>query len=76
MAEIQNRWVTHLRNNSRQESSDRSLSCPLCAADIQPDISVFRAHIRADETKHAALKADSDIEEAFTKMTIHNPKQK
>lgn len=75
MAEIQNRWVNHLRNNARQGTADR-LSCPSCAADVQPDIDSFRAHIRADEPKHSDLAADADIEEAFRKMSIHPPQQR
>lgn len=76
MAEIQKRWISHLRNDSHQESADRSLSCPLCSADIQPDFDAFRAHVLADEPKHKTLTADADIEEAFRKMSIHAHKQR
>ncbi|KAM3546026.1 hypothetical protein ARSEF1564_001119 [Beauveria bassiana] len=76
MAELQNRWVNHLRNNARQEPSERNLRCLVCAEDILPDIDAFRAHIRADEPKHSTLTGDADIVEAFRKMSIHPAKQR
>lgn len=76
MAEIQNRWVKHLRNNSRQDSVDRNFSCPLCSADVQPDIDAFRAHVLADEPNHSTLTADAGIEEAFKKLFPHAPKHR
>ncbi len=76
MAEFQKRWVTHLRNNSRQEPSEPNLSCPSCAEDILPDIEAFRAHVRADEPKHPTLTGDADIIEAFRKMAINPPSQR
>ncbi|OAA65080.1 hypothetical protein LEL_10527 [Akanthomyces lecanii RCEF 1005] len=76
MAEFQKRWVTHLRNNSRQEPSEPNLSCPSCAEDILPDIEAFRAHVRADEPKHPTLTRDADIIEAFRKMAINPPSQR
>ncbi|KAM3558041.1 hypothetical protein MY1884_000157 [Beauveria asiatica] len=76
MAELQNRWVNHLRNNARQEPSECNLRCLLCAEDILPDIDAFRAHIRADKSKHSILTADADIIEAFRKMSIHPAKHR
>ncbi|ODA83153.1 hypothetical protein RJ55_01663 [Drechmeria coniospora] len=63
-------WVDHLRKTARQESASRG-SCPLCEAEIQPDLDSFKAHVRADATKHASLTADAEIEEAFNRVTIH-----
>lgn len=76
MAEFQKRWVTHLRNNARQEPSGPNYSCPLCAEAVLPDIEAFRAHVRADEHKHPTLTGDADIVEAFRKMAINTPSQR
>lgn len=65
-------WVHHLRKTARQETAGRG-SCPLCEAEIQPDIDSFRAHVRADATRHPSLADDADIEQAFQNVTIHSP---
>lgn len=70
MTDTKRGWVNHLRNNSRDEVSDRSFACPVCAADVVPNIDAFRQHIRSDGQKHAALVGDADIEQAFKKMTL------
>lgn len=75
MAELQNRWIAHLRN-THHESSDRSFRCPLCAEAVSPDIDAFRAHVRADEDKHSTFTEDTDIVEAFRTMAIHAPKER
>ncbi|KAM4065549.1 est1 DNA/RNA binding domain-containing protein [Hirsutella rhossiliensis] len=65
-------WVHHLRKTARQETAGRG-SCPLCEAEIQPDIDSFKAHVRADATRHPSLADDADIEQAFQNVTIHSP---
>lgn len=73
MADTKRGWVNYVRNSrpdSRPEASDRSFTCPVCAADVAPDLDSFRQHIRNDGQKHAALVGDADIEQAFTKMTL------
>ncbi|UNI13756.1 hypothetical protein JDV02_000469 [Purpureocillium takamizusanense] len=64
-------WVHHLRKTARQESAVRS-SCPLCEAEIQPDLDSFKAHVRADASGHPTLADDADIEKAFKNITINN----
>lgn len=76
MAELHKGYVNYLRDKARQGNNDRSLSCPLCSADIKPDINAFKAHVQADGDKHSALAGEADIEEAFRKMTIHSPQKK
>ncbi|PHH90621.1 hypothetical protein CDD83_3138 [Cordyceps sp. RAO-2017] len=70
MDRITNRWVHHLRKTARQGTAGRG-SCPLCEAEIQPDIDSFRAHVRADAPGHPSLADDADIEQAFQNVTIH-----
>ncbi|KAJ6446896.1 NADH:ubiquinone oxidoreductase subunit [Purpureocillium lavendulum] len=65
-------WVSHLRKTARQETASRS-SCPLCEAEIQPDLDSFKAHVRAEISSHATLARDADIEEAFKNVTIQSP---
>ncbi|RDA95269.1 hypothetical protein CP533_3475 [Ophiocordyceps camponoti-saundersi (nom. inval.)] len=62
-------WVHHLRKTARQETTTTGRgSCPLCDADIQPDIDSFRAHVRRS---HASLADEADIEQAFQNVTIN-----
>ncbi|RDA89182.1 hypothetical protein CP532_0540 [Ophiocordyceps camponoti-leonardi (nom. inval.)] len=72
-------WVHHLRKTARQETTTAATttptttttgrgSCPLCDADIQPDIDSFRAHVRRS---HASLADEADIEQAFQNVTIN-----
>lgn len=64
-------WVQHLRNTARQETPSRAYQCPLCDAQVQPNIDAFRAHVRADALKHPSLAKDADVEQAFKKCTLH-----
>ena len=65
-------WVQHLRrHNARQESTGRSYQCPLCEAEVQPNIEAFRAHIRSDAVRHGALSEEAAIQDAFEKITLH-----
>lgn len=64
-------WVHHLRKTARQDSTPGRGTCPLCEAEIQPDIESFRDHVRADASRHPNLADDADIEEAFKNITIH-----
>ena len=64
-------WVHHLRKIARQETAPGRGSCPLCEADISPDIDSFRNHVRADASRHPSLVDDVDIEDAFRNITIH-----
>lgn len=66
-------WVQHLRKIAGQEIAARSC-CPLCGADIQPDLDSFTAHVRANVSSHPTLADAADIEEAFKHVTIHNPR--
>lgn len=63
-------WMQHQRKTAR-EAASRGYQCPLCDAEVQPNIEAFRAHVRADTLKHHTLAQDSDIEEAFKKVTLH-----
>ena len=63
-------WVQHQRKTARQEAVSRGYQCPLCEAEVQPNIEAFKAHVRADTLKHHTLAQDSDIEEAFKKITL------
>lgn len=65
-------WVHHLRKTARQETAGRGC-CPLCDADIQPDMDSFRAHVGAT---HASLADEADIEQAFQNVTIHHHSRK
>ncbi|UNI19988.1 hypothetical protein JDV02_006128 [Purpureocillium takamizusanense] len=73
MEQLSRGWVHHLRKTARQETAARGC-CPLCAAEIQPDLDAFKAHVRADVSRHPALADDADIEEAFKHVTIQNPR--
>ncbi|PFH59817.1 hypothetical protein XA68_11865 [Ophiocordyceps unilateralis] len=70
MDRITKSWVHHLRKTARQETAGRGC-CPLCDAEVQPDIDSFRAHVRADAGAHASLADDADIELAFQNVTLH-----
>lgn len=72
MEKLTKGWVYHLRKTARQETAGRG-SCPLCDAEIPPDIESFKAHVRADAARHAGLAHDVEIEQAFQNVTIHNP---
>lgn len=62
-------WVQHLRKTARQEIAARSC-CPLCGAEIQPDLDSFKVHVREE---HPTLSDDADIEEAFMNVIIQSP---
>ncbi|UNI16681.1 hypothetical protein JDV02_003095 [Purpureocillium takamizusanense] len=64
-------WVHHLRKTAQREDAARG-SCPVCGADIQPDLDSFKAHVRADAPGHPTLADDADIEKAFKNITINN----
>ncbi|PHH59166.1 hypothetical protein CDD81_3668 [Ophiocordyceps australis] len=65
-------WVYHLRKASRQANQPNAgrAVCPLCDAEVQPDLDSFKAHVRAAASTHTTLAQDADIEEAFNKVTI------
>lgn len=87
MDQLTKGWVHHLRKTARQTTAGQTTagrttagqmtaghgSCPLCDAEIQPDLDSFKAHVRADATGHSSLADDADIERAFQKVTIHSP---
>ncbi|KAK2594706.1 hypothetical protein QQS21_007556 [Conoideocrella luteorostrata] len=74
MEKLTKGWVQHLRNTAyaaRQGAPSRVYQCPICEAEVQPDIGAFKAHVRADTLRHASLVEDSDIEKAFKDNVIH-----
>ncbi|UNI14827.1 hypothetical protein JDV02_001418 [Purpureocillium takamizusanense] len=71
MEQLTKGWIHHLRKTARQENAVRS-SCPLCKAEIQPDLDSFKAHVRADASGHPTLADDADIEEAFQNININD----
>jgi hypothetical protein len=69
-------WVTYLRNASRQETTGRGPSCPLCKADLpQSDLASFKAHVKADAPGHPNLNNDSEIEDAHKLMAVASDKK-
>lgn len=68
-SKLQDGWVKFLRNSSRQDRAG-SVRCPLCNGDVAPELVTFKEHVRADSSSHGVLKNDTDIEEAFRKITL------
>ncbi|KAK9443585.1 hypothetical protein VB005_02864 [Metarhizium brunneum] len=60
-------WVQHQRKAARQEAASRSVSCPLCEAEVQHSLDEFKAHYTL---KHPTSADHSDIEEAFKNCTL------
>ncbi|UNI16683.1 hypothetical protein JDV02_003097 [Purpureocillium takamizusanense] len=65
-------WFAYFRNTGRQEAAAQS-SCPLCKAEIQPNLGSFEAHVCANVSSHSSLAINADIEDAFGSVTIHSP---
>ncbi|KAG6040408.1 hypothetical protein E4U41_000652 [Claviceps citrina] len=61
-------WVQHLRNTSRQVTPPRNIPCPLCGAQIEPNVDAFKAHVRSNSSRHPTLTGDADMEAAFRNM--------
>ncbi|KID87696.1 hypothetical protein MGU_05345 [Metarhizium guizhouense ARSEF 977] len=60
-------WVQHQRKAARQVAASRSVSCPLCEAEVQHSLDEFKAHYTL---KHPTSADHSDIEEAFKNCTL------
>jgi hypothetical protein len=75
MSRLDEGWINHLRNASRQghdkaAAAGQTVKCPLCESDVAADLLEFRNHVAGDVAKHASLASDTDIEDAFRKITI------
>ncbi|KAK7418620.1 hypothetical protein QQX98_003808 [Neonectria punicea] len=67
------KWVTHLRNNHRQEATSHTLCCPHCGKELLNDLESFRTHVRDDPTAHTAWESDEDIANAFNSIVTKKP---
>ncbi|KAF7549093.1 hypothetical protein G7Z17_g6627 [Cylindrodendrum hubeiense] len=64
------KWVTHLRNNHRQEASSPHTFCPLCKFEFPYDNeNLFRNHVLEDREKHAVWATDENINTAYKTIT-------
>lgn len=75
MSRLQEGWITHLRNTSRQDkgkatTGGRTVRCPLCDTDVVADLDEFKNHVVADVSKHESLESETAIEDAFRKITL------
>ena len=79
MSQLQQGWITHLRNASRRsdkgkdKATERTVRCPLCDSDVADDLDKFRTHVADDASKHGTLASDADIEDAFRKIQLNHP---
>lgn len=72
---LQRKIIQAQRNSTRQKQlqGDQPAprpSCPDCHDEAPPDLDAFRAHVRADASRHNRLKDDVDIEKAFEAITL------
>lgn len=81
MSRLEQGWIAHLRNISRQKETEKGKAverpatgrCPLCRLDVVYNLETFKSHVVGDASRHAGLATDTDIQDAFDRIIPNSP---